>query len=52
VTRGTRTKFAQTLSKAGLGDLANVKFHRVPTNEPWCRDHGPIFLTNPARENR
>src|ERR1700719_3079834 len=22
-----------------------LTFHRVPTNEPWCRDHGPIFLT-------
>ena len=26
-------------------DLARVSFHLVPTNEPWCRDHGPIFLT-------
>lgn len=22
-----------------------ITFYRVPTNEPWCRDHGPIFLT-------
>jgi len=22
-----------------------LNFHRIPTNEPWCRDHGPIFLT-------
>ncbi len=22
-----------------------ITFHRIPTNEPWCRDHGPIFLT-------
>jgi len=22
-----------------------VTFYRIPTNEPWCRDHGPIFLT-------
>ena len=22
-----------------------LAFHRIPTNEPWCRDHGPIFLT-------
>jgi len=21
-----------------------VEFFRIPTNEPWCRDHGPIFL--------
>ena len=26
-------------------DLSRVTFYRIPTNEPWCRDHGPIFLT-------
>jgi len=33
--------------KALLKDVApeRVEFFRVPTNEPWCRDHGPIFLT-------
>jgi len=25
--------------------MERVTFYRVPTNEPWCRDHGPIFLT-------
>ena len=24
--------------------LARVKFHHFPAYEPWCRDHGPIFL--------
>ncbi|HEY1171240.1 MAG TPA: agmatine deiminase family protein [Verrucomicrobiae bacterium] len=24
--------------------LERVKFHHFPTYEPWCRDHGPIFL--------
>lgn len=27
--------------------LENVRFHHFPAYEPWCRDHGPIFL---ARE--
>src|SRR5262245_35575604 len=22
-----------------------ITFYPVATNEPWCRDHGPIFLT-------
>jgi agmatine deiminase len=22
-----------------------VTFYTIPTNEPWCRDHGPTFLT-------
>ena len=25
--------------------LDRVAFYTIPTNEPWCRDHGPIFLT-------
>ncbi len=24
--------------------LARVRFHHFPAYEPWCRDHGPIFL--------
>jgi agmatine deiminase len=26
-------------------DAGRLTFHMIPTNEPWCRDHGPIFLT-------
>jgi agmatine deiminase len=25
--------------------MERITFYDVPTNEPWCRDHGPIFLT-------
>jgi agmatine deiminase len=25
--------------------MQRITFYHVPTNEPWCRDHGPIFLT-------
>src|SRR5438132_8732114 len=25
--------------------MERVTFYRVPTNDAWCRDHGPIFLT-------
>jgi agmatine deiminase len=34
-------------ARAVLDGLAldQLTFHRIPTNEPWCRDHGPIFLT-------
>ena len=24
--------------------IDHVQFFHIPTNEPWCRDHGPIFL--------
>ena len=29
-----------------------ITFYRIPTNEPWCRDHGPIFLTRDERWSR
>ena len=25
--------------------MERITFYQVATNEPWCRDHGPIFLT-------
>ncbi|WP_288371898.1 agmatine deiminase family protein [uncultured Algoriphagus sp.] len=34
------------LEKAGV-DLNNVHFHFFPTNDAWCRDHGPAFVINP-----
>ncbi len=37
-------------ARAVLNDLPldRLTFHHIPTNEPWCRDHGPIFLTRDA----
>lgn len=31
-----------------------IEFFHIPTNEPWCRDHGPIFLKrqNPPRGSK
>jgi agmatine deiminase len=29
-------------------DSGNVFFHHFPTNDAWCRDHGPIFVQRPA----
>jgi len=25
-------------------DTSHVEFFHIPTNEPWCRDHGPMFI--------
>ena len=25
--------------------MGRITFYQIPTNEPWCRDHGPVFLT-------
>lgn len=29
-------------------DLSRLKFFHHPTNDAWCRDHGPAFLINRA----
>ena len=33
-------------ARAVLDGLPNecITYYEIPTNEPWCRDHGPIFL--------
>jgi agmatine deiminase len=39
------------LARAGV-PLARVTLHEFPAYEPWCRDHGPLFLVRdgPPRE--
>jgi agmatine deiminase len=39
------------LLKAGV-NMDKVEFFLHPTNDAWCRDHGPAFLINPAAENK
>ncbi len=39
------------LSKAGV-DLNKVQFFKHPTNDAWCRDHGPAFLVNPTAQHK
>jgi agmatine deiminase len=40
------------LDKIGV-NLNQVRFHIHPTNDAWCRDHGPAILVNPeASPNR
>lgn len=44
--------FALThLEKAGV-NLRQVEFFFHPTNDAWCRDHGPAFLINPNAEQQ
>jgi len=34
----------------GQAQARNVCFHRFPTDDAWCRDHGAIFVTRNAGE--
>lgn len=35
----------QQLTRSNV-DLSKVQFHINPTNDAWCRDHGPAFLVH------
>jgi agmatine deiminase len=38
------------LQRAGQ-DLGKIDFFIHPTNDAWCRDHGPAFVINPKEES-
>lgn len=42
--------FAEKYLKEAGVKLSNVSFHEFPTNDAWCRDHGPAFVINPESE--
>jgi agmatine deiminase len=46
-----KAKAVQQLEKQNV-DLTKVNFYIHPTNDAWCRDHGPSFLINPTAENK
>ena len=33
-------------------DFSNIQFFFHPTNDAWCRDHGPAFLINPKEKKK
>ncbi len=41
----------QCLQQAGV-DIKKISFCIHPTNDAWCRDHGPAFLINPTAEHQ
>ncbi len=44
--------FALTKLKEADADLDQVEFYFNPSNDAWCRDHGPAFLINPASDQK
>ncbi|MEY2835985.1 MAG: hypothetical protein RLZZ557_1647, partial [Bacteroidota bacterium] len=45
VDNAMQQKATAMLLAAGV-DMDKVKFFLHPTNDAWCRDHGPAFLLN------
>jgi len=39
------------LQLAGV-DMRKIEFFNFPTNDAWCRDHGPAFLINPETKQK
>ena len=39
-----RDEEVENIAHKTVGDTPNVFYHRILSNEPWCRDHGPIFV--------
>lgn len=44
--------FALKYLLAAEVDIAAIEFFMHPTNDAWCRDHGPAFLINPNTEQK
>jgi agmatine deiminase len=47
----TKVFAIEHLNKVGA-DLSNIEFFLHPTNDAWCRDHGPAFLVNAERNKK
>ncbi len=44
VPNGNYERIVKEQLRANGCPLRNVRFHHIPTNECWCRDHGPAFV--------
>jgi agmatine deiminase len=51
VDQAMKQKAIGHLDKVGA-DLKNVQFFLHPTNDAWCRDHGPAFLINEKEKKK
>ncbi len=50
-TESMKTFALMHLEKVGA-NLSQIEFFMHPTNDAWCRDHGPAFLINPDADNK
>jgi agmatine deiminase len=51
VDEAMKQKALRYITEAGA-NLDNIRIHIHPTNDAWCRDHGPAFLVNPEAEQK
>ena len=48
--KAMQLRVEQMLREANA-DLTKIKLFMHPTNDAWCRDHGPAFLINPKHHS-
>jgi agmatine deiminase len=48
VADGRMQEEAERILRNAGTDMGQVEFFIHPTNDAWCRDHGPAFLVNPG----
>jgi len=48
---GMMREATRLLMKAGT-NMDQVHYYLHRTNDAWCRDHGPAFVVNPAKEEK
>jgi agmatine deiminase len=51
VDEAMKQKAIHYLQRAGA-DFSAIQFFIHPTNDAWCRDHGPAFLINPQASQK
>jgi agmatine deiminase len=51
VDEAMKKKATQYLQAVGA-DMKNVQFFIHPTNDAWCRDHGPAFVVNKKEKKK
>lgn len=52
VPNGNYERIVSEQLKAHGCPLRNIVFHRIKTNESWCRDHGPAFVLKAGRSGK
>ena len=45
-------EFAKEQLAIAGADLTKIQFFHFPTNDAWCRDHGPAFLVNRTTQQK
>ncbi|HET9054567.1 MAG TPA: agmatine deiminase family protein, partial [Cyclobacteriaceae bacterium] len=51
VDEAMKQKALRHIVEAGT-DVSKVNFFIHPTNDAWCRDHGPAFVINPQAQQK